>query len=209
MRNLLLSLALIAVPVAGFAAVEHWLVPTPASQTGSQTASAGLGDMATFTTIVTDTQGIAATGDLAAAKTRITDLETAWDEAAPTLRAADANAWGVVDTAIDDALTALRKASPGAVEVTDTLAALQDTLAGPVAAAVTGAQRLHGVAVTDDTGHPLPCEAMLADVTTALAGNTAVPEVADLQAKALERCNADDDTRADAFSAQALALLKS
>lgn len=205
MRNLLLSVALIAVPVAGFAAVEMWLLPAPASQS----ASMGLGDLAPFATIVTDTQTIAATGDLAAAQTRITDLETAWDEAEPTLRAADSNAWGVVDTAIDDALSALRKGTPSPVEVTDTLAVLQETLAGPVAAAVTGAKLVNGIAVTDDTGHALPCEAMLADLTTALQGKTATPEVADLQAKALERCNADDDTRADAFTAQALALLKS
>ncbi len=205
MRNILMSVALIAVPVAGFAAVEHWLVPAPASQT----AAAGLGDLSAFASIVTDTQRIAATGDLGAAKTRIADLETAWDVAQPTLRAADAGAWGVVDTAIDDALSALRRGSPGAVEVTDTLAALQDTLAGPVAAAVTGAQRLNGIAVTDDTGHALPCEAMIASVTKALAATPATPEVADLQAKALERCNADDDTRADGFAAQALALLKS
>lgn len=203
MRNLLLSIALIAVPVIGFAAVEHWLVPTPAAEA----AASGLGDLAPFAAIVTDTQGIAATGDLAAAQTRITDLETAWDEAEPTLRAADANAWGVVDTAIDDALSALRKGTPSPIEITDTLAALQDALAGPGTAVITGAQMLNGIAVTDETGHALPCEAMLSDLTATLAGKTASPEVADLQAKALERCNADDDTRADAFTAQALALL--
>jgi hypothetical protein len=85
MRNLLLSVVLIAVPVAGFAAVEMWLMPAPASQS----ASMGLGDLAPFAAIVTDTQTIAATGDLAAAQTRITDLETAWDEAEPTLRHVD------------------------------------------------------------------------------------------------------------------------
>ena len=205
MRNLLLSVALIATPVAGFAAVEMWLMPAAVVQT----ARAGLGDLAPFSTIVTDTQTLAATGDLGAAQTRITDLETAWDEAQPTLRAADGNAWGVVDAAIDDALTALRKGTPSPVEVTDTLAALQETLAGPMAAAVTGAQMLNGIAVTDDTGHALPCEAMLADLTAVLATAPVTPAVTDLQSKALERCNADDDTRANAFSAQALALLKS
>ena len=205
MRNLLLSVVLIAVPVAGFAAVELWLLPAPATQS----ASAGLGDLAPFAAIVTDTQTIAATGDLAAAQSRITDLETAWDEAASTLRAADTNAWGVVDSAIDDALSALRNGIPSPVEVTDTLAALQETLAGPMAAVVTGAQILNGIAVTDDTGHALPCEGMIKDVAAALAGKTPTPEVADFQTRALERCNADDDTRANAFSAQALALLKS
>ncbi len=93
--------------------------------------------------------------------------------------------------------------------MTDTLAALQEDARRPVAAAVTGAQLVNGIAVTDDTGHALPCEAMLSDLTTALDGMTATPAVIDLQAKALERCNADDDTRANAFTAQALALLKS
>ena len=72
MRNLLLSVALIAVPVAGFAAVEMWLMPAAVVQT----ARAGLGDLAPFATIVTDTQTLAESGDLAAAQTRITDLET-------------------------------------------------------------------------------------------------------------------------------------
>lgn len=208
MRNLLLSVALIAVPVMGFAAAEHWLLPSTATA-AAPVATSGLGDLSAFATIVTDVQSIAATGDLAKAQTRITDLETAWDEAQAKLRAADPAAWGVVDTSIDDALSALRKGTPSPVEVTDTLAALQTTLAGPVVATVTGVQMLNGIAVTDDTGKALPCEVMIKDVTAALAGKTASPEVADLQAKALERCNADDDTRADAFSAQALALLKS
>ena len=45
----------------------------------------------------------------------------------------------------------------------------------------------------------------LRDIT---AGQTPPDEVATLQSKALERCNADDDTRADAFAAQAIALMK-
>ena len=48
---------------------------------------------------------------------------------------------------------------------------------------------------------------MIRQVRDTLGGKTAPQAVSDLQAKALERCNADDDTRADAFSAQALAML--
>ena len=51
---------------------------------------------------------------------------------------------------------------------------------------------------------------MLRDLRTVLAdGSIRAPNKAaatDLQTKATERCNADDDTRADAFAAQALAL---
>ena len=205
MRNLLLSVALIALPVAGFSAVEWWLVPGPAPEA----AGVGLGDLSSFATIVVDTQRLISKGDLSGAGKRITDLETAWDEAEPSLRAADANAWGVVDTAIDDALGALRVGSPDPVEVTRTLAALSTTLAGPVAATITGVRLVDGVAVTDETGHALPCEALLADLAAAIGAATATPEVDGLRSKALERCNADDDIRANAFSAQALALLKS
>lgn len=208
MRNLLLSVALIAVPAIGFVAAERWLVPATAT-VAAQAVPSGLGDLSAFATIVADVRSSAATGDLAEARTRITDLETAWDAAQAGLRAVDPAAWGVVDSAIDDALSALRKGTPSPVEVSDTLAALETTLAGPVAAAVTGVQTLNGIAVTDDTGKALPCEELIGELSAALAGKTASPVVADLQAKALERCTADDDTRADAFSAQALALLKS
>ena len=68
-----------------------------------------------------------------------------------------------------------------------------------------------GIAVTDGSGRALPCEVMLKDVAAAIASTTlAAAEKAtatDLQTKALERCNADDDSRADEFSAQALVLL--
>ncbi len=68
-----------------------------------------------------------------------------------------------------------------------------------------------GIAVTDETGRALPCEVMLKTLREALAAKppaAAATQVSDLQAKALERCNADDDRNADAFTAQALALVK-
>ena len=58
---------------------------------------------------------------------------------------------------------------------------------------------------------PAPCEDMLGQLRAALA--TATPNdadkaaIADLQAKGIERCNADDDKRADDFFAQALKIL--
>ena len=68
-----------------------------------------------------------------------------------------------------------------------------------------------GIAVTDEAGHNLPCEVMLKDLATGLATTTIAAAgktaATDFQTKALERCNADDDARADAFSAQALAVL--
>ena len=58
---------------------------------------------------------------------------------------------------------------------------------------------------------PVPCEDMLKQLRAAQAGATLSDvdkkTVADLQAKGIERCNADDDKRADDFFAQALKIL--
>lgn len=205
MRNLLLSAALIALPVAGFTVFE--IVANPAPQEQAQ-AGAGLGDLSAYQTIVADTQSIAQTGDLGAAERRITDLETLWDDNATRLRKADPAAWGAVDGAADHAFSALRARSPDPARVQTALATLQQTLAAPVPALQGAVQQIAGIDVTDASGHPLPCEEMIGQVRRQLGNAAAPPAVADLQAKALERCNADDDTHADAFSAQALALLK-
>ena len=62
LRNLALSLALIAVPAGGFALAEAWIAPSMTTTTAS---AAPLGDMSAYQTIVADTKKIAASGDLA------------------------------------------------------------------------------------------------------------------------------------------------
>lgn len=204
LRQILLAIALIAAPVAAFSAWAHWFGPAPAQAA----AANALGDMTAFKTIVTDVQTIAAKGDLPAAATRITDLETAWDDAEDKLRPLDEAQWGGVDGKIDAALKALRAASPEPATVTDTLAALQTALDDPGAAmGAGGVQMLSGIAVTDAGGHPISCEVMLKELADQLATKPNDAASA-LQIKATERCNADDDQHADAFSAQALALLR-
>jgi hypothetical protein len=58
---------------------------------------------------------------------------------------------------------------------------------------------------------PQPCEALLKSMrqTKASATLTAADKqkVNDLEAKAVERCNADDDTRADAFLNEAMKVM--
>lgn len=197
MRNLFLSVALIALPALGF-----WLI-----ETGSAPPMApGLGDLSAYAVIVGDTRALAAKGDLVAAEHRVTDLEDLWDQNAQALQAKDPAAWGVVDGANDAVFSALRAGTPDAAKVDATLAVLQEALKGQVAALGT-VQFVKGIAVTDAGGHPLPCEAMAKTLTTALATKS-TPEALALQAKALERCNADDDARSDAFAAEALALLQ-
>ncbi|MAC78205.1 MAG: hypothetical protein CML66_09090 [Rhodobacteraceae bacterium] len=205
LRNLLLSAALIAVPATGFALAEIYMSP-PVSH---EAAATGLGDLSAYSDIVRDTRNIAARGDLVAAERRIADLETLWDDSESTLRAADRAAWTSVDDAADAAFAALRGHTPDPVKVEATLVNLQDILAHPVAATANGPLRyVEGIAVTDDTGHALPCEDLVGQLRTELGAAAPSAAVADLQSKALERCNADDDARADAFAAQALAQLR-
>ena len=208
LRNLALSGVLIAIPAVGFTLAETYF------SLGAQTASAapapaGLGDLSAYKTIVTDTRSIAASGDLKGAEHRITDFETLWDQNATALRQADRAAWNSVDGAADDAFSALRAGAPDKASVDAALSTLLAMLDAPVAAAASGPiQYVSGIAVTDESGRAIPCEVLIGQVRDALGSTTPGADVADLQSKALERCNADDDAHADAYSAQALALIK-
>ena len=215
MKQILLATALIALPVAAFTTFQMFVAAPAAVAATTQAAPDPLGDLSAMKKIVSDVETIAATGDFVAAEKRITDYETAWDVAAGNLSAMDSSAWGNVDQTSDEALGALRANPPVAAEVTATLAALAASLDAPAnppgqapAAVVT---MVSGIAVTDDAGRALPCEVMLKDVAAGLATTTIAAadkaSATDFQTKALERCNADDDSRADGFSAQALALL--
>lgn len=208
LHNLLLSAALIAVPAGGFALARMTLEPAPQA-TASAPPAQGLGDLTAYRTIVHDTQAIVRRGDLSAAENRITDLETLWDQNAGALRPADPGAWGAIDSAADGVFSALRAQAPDRARVEAALASLAATLDAPAQAAAAGPVRLvSGVAVTDETGHALPCEAMIGQLRDAIGTTTPSPQVADLLSRALERCNADDDTHADALSAQAIAQIR-
>ena len=57
----------------------------------------------------------------------------------------------------------------------------------------------------------VPCEEMLKDMRTAKASaqlsDADMKKVEDLETKAVERCNADDDTRSDKFLAEAMQIM--
>ena len=200
MKKLLIALALLFIPVAA----APWLI-SPSYAAASATE---LGDLSAFRTIATDTLDLVAKGDMAAASARITDLETAWDADASRLRALSADKWGVIDDASDAAIASLRSNPLVGADATAAVTALIAALDNPsVAETRVGS----ATAVTDANGRPLPCEELLADVraTTAaiVVSDADKPKLDELTNKGIERCNADDDKRADDFFARALALM--
>jgi hypothetical protein len=78
----------------------------------ASTAAGSLGDLSSFQTITVDTARLVDAGDLKAAKARITDLETAWDQAEETLQPKSPADWTSVDKSIDRALSQLRSGKP-------------------------------------------------------------------------------------------------
>ncbi|MDB5529582.1 MAG: hypothetical protein JWR51_2685 [Devosia sp.] len=195
LSHLALAVCLFVLPIAG-AATFPALAAVKVSE---------LGDLSAMHTIVADTQALVASNDLAGAKARITEFETAWDNVANDLRAKNAQKWDAIDAASDVALEAVRADSPAATSDA-ALTALLAQLDNP------GATNAAGVVTTDTSGKPLPCEDMLAQYRAvqpkaASLDDATKAKVADLEAKGLERCNADDDKRADDFFGQAIQLI--
>ena len=95
-----------------------------------------LGDLSAFRKIADDTLGLVQKNDLIAAKTRIKDLETAWDDAEGTLKKLNPENWTSVDKSIDRALAQVRSGKPDAAAcetALKTLIAKFDSIGKPAA----------------------------------------------------------------------------
>ena len=123
------------------AAAEQAVAAAPAADAapagGGANASAGaaaapqaaapktrLGDLSQFRTITQDIRDLLDRGDQAGATARVTDLETAWDQAQARLKPRDPAAWTTVDGKIDTVLRELRSTSPNPATEKDALDAL-------------------------------------------------------------------------------------
>ena len=206
-KQFLLAAVLIAAPVAAFSAGYIYLAPPP------EDTLANLGDLSPLRSIAAAVQSIAAKGDLVAAEKRITEFESLWDQEQPTIQPLNETAWGNIDDAADAAIHSLRDpAEQAKVESTvkDLIATLDNPYGDGSAGAQTGTKMVKGIAVTDSNGHPLPCEVLIKSLRAAIDGGQIPKEksgdASGFMARALERCNADDDTNANSFSAQGLAL---
>jgi hypothetical protein len=119
MKHLLRILTPALVALALISGAVSLGAPLPAAAAGTQTAK--VGDLAPFRAIVADTAALVDKGDLPGAKTRIKDLEVAWDDAEPSMKPPAAGEWHTIDKAIDRALAALRASKPDAAVCKQTL----------------------------------------------------------------------------------------
>jgi hypothetical protein len=92
-------------------------------------ASVSIGDLSPLKAIAADALKMVQGGNNAGAKTRIKDLETAWDKSGKAMKAANIDKWNALDKVLDTTFKSLRAASPKSADSTavlQTLIALMD-----------------------------------------------------------------------------------
>lgn len=117
--------AILILSVGGYYMRSAQLSNMEASQASSSTP---LGDLSAFRQITSDTLSLVQANDLAGARTRIADLETAWDNAQPTLKPMSPSNWTAMDGDIDKVLKSLRASQPNAQDSSASLQSLLDEI---------------------------------------------------------------------------------
>ena len=110
-------------------------LPSTGAGTSSGRAGGGqvhpttaLGNVSSFAAIANDVQAKVANNDLAGAKTRVKDLEIAWDRAEAGLKPRDPAHWSQLDGDIDGVLTSLRASHPTQSDCASNLTTLTSDL---------------------------------------------------------------------------------
>lgn len=98
----------------------------PLPPTGAKVFPAG--DVAALRTITQDTLARVQAGDQKAAKARVKNLETTWDDDQSRLKAIDSRSWTALDGEIDGVLTSVRASSPDPATETKNLQTLLTSL---------------------------------------------------------------------------------
>ncbi|HCK79311.1 MAG TPA: hypothetical protein DHW34_04775, partial [Actinobacteria bacterium] len=83
-----------------------------AAASGSVGTKSPLGDLSAFSKITQDTLDLVVAGQQSRATTRVTDLETLWDQSEAVLKRRNPAEWTKLDATIDKVLRALRSTSP-------------------------------------------------------------------------------------------------
>ena len=105
-----------------------WNISNPSTSTNTQSgkSQSKLGNLSSFETITKDVASLINKNDLSGWKTRIKDLEVAWDSAEAWLKPRSPSDWHIIDKGIDEALTALRADTPNQGDCKKTITNLLD-----------------------------------------------------------------------------------
>jgi len=110
-------------------AAESESAPTvPVSPGQKSVVPFSAADEAPLKAIAAETLALVAGGQQARAVTRVGTLETAWDDAQPTLRAQDPQDWNTLDQKIDKVLKSVRASPPDMPTETSALTTLLGAL---------------------------------------------------------------------------------
>lgn len=120
----------VAASAAGTAHAATTGAASGAASGAAAHTSGPLGDLTPFAVIVDDVTTKVKAGDLAGGKTRVKDLEVAWDDAEAGLKPRSSSDWHTMDDAIDGLLTALRADSPTQPACLSAATNLQNVIAG-------------------------------------------------------------------------------